>query len=210
MSGHIARERALFIAALAPRDPERLAAERHAQVCEACDALLREGTGMLQLLDRANEAAAVESALEARITAAVFAGESSRRARLRWEQAAWVLGALLSALMIALDGRAGRPLEPALGLHCLRFEQAFALLSFGGTVVWMRVRGRRARLGALRGSVVAMTGALVGQVLLRTRCEAADAALHLLLFHGLGVLVAGLLGGLLGRVLERRHAGADG
>jgi hypothetical protein len=55
----------------------------------------------------------------------------------------------------------------------------------------------------LRSSVLAMSGALLGQVLLRTRCEAADAALHLLVFHGLGVVLASALGALAGRLVSR-------
>jgi len=43
----------------------------------------------------------------------------------------------------------------------------------------------------------------VGQTLLRVRCEAHDAALHLLAFHLLGVVIATALGALAGKFLAR-------
>ena len=199
MSAHLDKDHALFLVALAEDDPEKRAALAHAEGCAACNALLHEGRAMLVLLDRADEQVAVEPALEARILESVRSMPAVRR--FGWEYLAWVFGGLFSALLILIDGRPDRPLAPEIGLRCARFELVLAGLALCGTLAFMRFSS--ARLGPLRGSVVAMTGALVGQVLLRTRCEAPDAALHLLVFHGLGVVLATALGGAVGLGLAR-------
>jgi hypothetical protein len=200
---HIPAEQALFLIALEEDDPEKRAALAHAAECEACGRLMRDSTALLRLFDE--EAAPahepIDPQLEARVHAAVFAQEPAAGSG-HWESLAWVVMGLLSGWLIWHDGKPNRPLEATVGLHCLRYELlcAFAALSVG--VVATRLSGARA-LGPLRSSVFAMAGAVVGQILLRTRCEAPDAALHLLAFHGLGVVLATALGSLAGRLLSR-------
>jgi hypothetical protein len=199
---HIATERALFVVALDDRDPEKLAALAHAAECALCQRVLREGTAMLQLIDQSDQLAppaAIDAALEARVRAAVFAAQPERL-WIGLEHLAWLLGAVASGLLIWLDGRPDRPLYASLGVRCALMEHGFALVSFAVAMLW--TRRAASEYGPLRASVAAMTGALVGQAFLRIDCAAADAALHLLLFHGLGVVVATVLGGLAGRWLS--------
>jgi hypothetical protein len=198
---HIAAERALFVMALDDRDPEKLDALAHAAECAACQRVLRESTAMLQLIDQSDRAApaVIDAALEARVRAAVFTSQPDRL-WLRLQHLAWLLGALASGLLIWHDGKPDRPLYASLGVRCALMEQGFALVSFGVAMLW--TRRAASEHGPLRASVAAMTGALVGQAFLRIDCAAADAALHLLLFHGLGVVVATVLGGLAGRWLS--------
>jgi hypothetical protein len=209
---HIPAEQALFLTALAEDDPEKRAALSHAAQCEACARLLRESTSMLRMLDEQAAPALepIDARLEARVRAAVLApptaaglaAQPPAAAHARWEHFAWLVMGLLSGWLIWHDGKPNRPLEAMVGLHCLRYELFCAFGALGIGVVATRLSGARA-LGPLRSSVLAMGGALVGQLLLRTRCEAPDAALHLLAFHGLGVLLATALGGLAGRLLTR-------
>ena len=205
MSAHIADEQALFLVSLDEDDPEKRAALSHAAECEACAKLLRESEAMLRMLDAEASIEPISMQLEARVHAAVFAP-----ARPTWiarvEVFAWWALATLSGVLIWHDGQPDRPLEPMVGMHCMRFELLFAAAAFTTGVVIARLRGTRS-LGALRGSVLAMSGALLGQVLLRTRCEAPDAALHLLVFNGLGVLLASALGSVAGRWLSRPSPG---
>jgi hypothetical protein len=197
---HIDEERALFLVALDDDDEDKRAAFAHAESCLACATLLRESTAMLRMIDEefSQPMAAVDPALAARVRAAVFAPAP---ARFHFERLAWLLGAIASGLLILLDGRTGEPLAPLLGLHCLRFELLFGAGAFAAGIAVTRLRAARG-FGPLQGSVLAMTGALVGQILLRTRCEAHDAALHLLVFHGLGIVLASVLGGLAGRLVQ--------
>jgi hypothetical protein len=209
---HIPAEQALFLVALAEDDPEKRAALSHAAECEACARLLRESTSMLCMLDEQAAPALepIDARLEARVRAAVLAQPAAAGwaaqllavVQAHWEHFAWLVMGLLSGWLIWHDGKPNRPLEALVGLHCLRYELICASAAFGVGVAATRLTGARA-LGPLRSSVLAMAGALVGQVLLRTRCEAADAALHLLVFHGLGVVLATALGGLAGRLLQR-------
>jgi hypothetical protein len=198
---HIAAEQALFLIALEDDDPEKVAALSHAAQCEDCSRLLRESQAMFQLLDAEAALPPISAQLEARVHAAVFAPQPAVGVA-RLEQIVWLILGLISGLLIWHDGKPGLPLEPLVGLHCLRYELAFAAAAFASGVIVTRLSGARA-FGPLRSSVLALSGALVGQVLLRTRCEAADAALHLLVFHGLGVVLASALGALGGRLLSR-------
>jgi hypothetical protein len=199
---HIDEERALFLVALDDDDAEKRAAFEHAATCAACTTLLRESTAMMRMIDEElpRLSTAVDPALASRVRAAVLAPAAPR---FHFERLAWVLGAIVSGLLILLDGHADEPLAPLLGLHCLRFELLFGAGAFAAGVAVTRLRAARG-FGPLEGSVLAMTGALVGQILLRTRCEAHDAALHLLVFHGLGVVLATALGGVAGRLIQRR------
>jgi hypothetical protein len=192
LAEHIDPESALFLAALDDSDPEKRSALAHALGCASCQRLMRESQSMLQLIDREPALAEVDAALEARIQAAVL---GTRRAPgHRFEYLAWLLGALASSFMIWLDAKpaSSQSLYVDVGLRCLRFELVFGGIAFGAGMLVARRLGRE--LDPLRASVLAMTGALAGQALLRMRCEAADAALHLLAFHLVGVLVATALG----------------
>jgi hypothetical protein len=155
---------------------------------------------MLQLIDREPALAEVDAALEARIQYAVL-GSTRKAWGGRFEYLAWLLGALVSSFMIWLDGKPAQPLYLELGLRCMRFELVFAGIALGTGVLLTRLRGHE--LGPLRASVVAMTGALAGQAVLRMRCEAPDAALHLLAFHLVGVVLATALGAGAGRLLAK-------
>jgi hypothetical protein len=197
---HIDAESALFLVALDDSDPDKRAALTHAADCASCLRLIRESQAMLQLIDREPALVEVDAALERRVRAAVFDGERARPAG-RLEYVAWLAGALVSGLMIWLDAKPGQPLYAELGLRCMRFELGFALVALAGGVLWTRSSARE--LGPLRASVVAMTGALAGQAVLRIRCEAHDAALHLLAFHLVGVVIATVLGAVAGRLLAK-------
>jgi hypothetical protein len=197
---HIDAESALFLVALDDSDPEKRAALTHAVECASCLRLIQESQAMLQLIDREPALVEVNAALETRVRAAVFESPRDRRVG-RLEYLAWLAGALVSGLMIWLDAKPGEPLYAELGLRCMRFELGFALVALGAGVLWTRSSGRE--FGPLRASVVAMTGALTGQALLRIRCEAHDAALHLLAFHLVGVVLATMLGAVAGRLLAK-------
>ena len=60
-------------------------------------------------------------------------------------------------------------------------------------------------LGVAGSALAAMSGALVGQWLLGSLCEAEQTALHLLLFHVAGVAAAALLGGLAGELRVKQN-----
>jgi hypothetical protein len=115
-----------------------------------------------------------------------------------------LIGALVSLAMLFFEADLSRPLRAGVGLRCFFYEQQFAFLAFAGGVAV----GRRylAQFGAWQSAFAAMGGALLGQVLLQTRCEADGAALHLLFFHVGGVLAASLLGALAGRLLPQKIA----
>jgi hypothetical protein len=200
MSDHLSPEATLFLVALDDADPEKVAALQHTEGCVECQLLWSESTEMLELLDHeALTLPEIEPQLAARIERAVYP-----RRRARWPFVAWAAGALCSGLLAWLDAQPGA-IEASLGFHCLRFEQAFGLAAFAAGALWS---GRIAkRFGPVPASVAAMGGALIGQVLLRSRCEAAHAGLHLLAFHVAGVLLATLLGAAAGGVLVRARAG---
>jgi hypothetical protein len=198
---HIAAEQALFLIALEDDDPEKVAALSHAAQCADCSRLLRESRAMFELLDAEAALPPISAQLEARMQAAVFAPQPAA-GLARLEHIAWLILGLISGVLIWHDGKPGLALEPLVGLHCLRYELGFAAAAFGTGLLATRLSGARA-LGPLRSSVLAMSGALLGQVLLRTRCEAPDAALHLLVFHGLGVVLASALGALAGQLVSR-------
>jgi hypothetical protein len=205
---HLAADSALFVLALADDDPEKRAALAHARECQSCQALLDEGRSMLQLFDAATREDAlaagsrVNAAFESRVRAAVHASEPARKPRLA--KFGLLIGALASLAMLFFDADFARPLQAGIGVRCFFYEQQFALLAFGAGVAV----GRRylAQFGAWQSAFAAMGGALLGQALLHTRCEADGAALHLLFFHVGGVLVASLLGGLAGSLLPKKIA----
>jgi hypothetical protein len=197
---HIDAESALFLVALDDTDPEKRAAFTHAADCASCLRLIHESQAMLQLIDRESALVEVDAGLETRVRAALFEGKRERSVG-RLEYLAWLAGAFVSGLMIWLDAKPGQPLYAEVGLRCMRFELGFAVIALGAGVLWTRSSGRE--LGPLRASVLAMTGALIGQALLRIRCEAHDAALHLLAFHLVGVVIATVLGAVAGRLLPK-------
>jgi hypothetical protein len=197
---HIDSGSALFLVALDDGDPEKRSALAHAADCAACRHLIRQSQEMLRLIDREPALADVDPALEARIAHAVLRGVPQAHAG-HIDYFAWLLGALVSGFMIWLDAKPAQPLYVEVGLRCMRFELVFAGIALAAGVLFTRLRGHA--LGPLRASVVAMTGALAGQAVLRVRCEAPDAALHLLAFHLAGVVLATVLGAGAARLFAR-------
>lgn len=201
---HIQAEQALFLVALDDTDPDKLSALAHAANCKACQRLIRESQAMLQLLDREPAKVEIDAALEARIHTAVLGSApqtQSAQTKRPWEYLAWLAGVLASGLLVWLDAQPNSAYYADVGMRCMRFELGLAMVALGAGVIWTRRAGTE--FSPLRASVVAMSGALIGQLLLRVRCEAHDAALHLLLFHLLGVVMAMVLGGVAGKVLHR-------
>jgi hypothetical protein len=195
---HIAPDSALFLVALDDDDPEKRAALDHVRSCEACRRLLTESERLLGVLDREEAAPlSLPPGLEQRVHAAVF----GKPRRLRWEYVAWLLGGLTSLGLLLHDSHPRPELYADIGLRCLRYELGLGTAAF--VAGWFSVRLRKQTPDPLRASVFAMSGALVGQMLLRTRCEAADGALHLLAFHVSGVLLAALLSAGATRLLAR-------
>lgn len=198
MLEHLAEDSALFVLALADDDPDKRAAMAHARECSSCQRLLEEGRSLLELFD-ADAAASqvpIDPAFEARVRAAVFPSASPLRARVA--KLGLLLGGLASLLMLALEADVARPLHFEIGVHCLVFEQLVALASLAaGFAV-----GRRylSEFGPWQSALSAMSGALVAQWLLQWGCEAEGAAVHLLLFHAGGVLIASVLGAFAGRL----------
>jgi predicted anti-sigma-YlaC factor YlaD len=194
-SPHLLPERSLAIAALAADDPERLVAEAHARECPACRALLAEGADMLTLLDTAgvDMAETVSPALKARVRASL--AETPRLARP--PLVLWLLG--LASLLIAWFERTDGGLSVHIGMHCLAYEQAFALAP------WLLALAlERRRVAPFRLATYAMTGALLGQLVLHARCPAPHSLAHQLAFHVTGVVLAAVLGEVLGRKLLAR------
>jgi hypothetical protein len=193
VTDHVSAERVLLIAALAETDPEKLQARSHATACTDCERLIRDGERMVALLDRSQPPVLVSTELADRVRRAVFASApATEGAHKRWQPLTWLAGAALSALLIWLDGRPGGSLAGSGGVHCVLLENGYALASCAGAAIWARTR--RQQIDPWTGSVVGMAGALLGQFLLRTQCEAAHVALHVLVFHLLGVALGTALG----------------
>jgi hypothetical protein len=202
MSEHVPADRALSIAALEEGDTEKVLARSHAAACSDCERLLREGERMVSLLERSEPPVTVTAELTERVRRAVFApAPAAEPAHARWQPWTWVAGAALSALLIWLDVRPGERAQAGDGIGCLLFENGYALATCAGAVLWARTRGRQ--IDPWTGSVVGLGGALVGQLFLRTQCEAAHAALHLLSFHLVGVAIGTALGALSVPLLTR-------
>lgn len=197
MSGHISKELALVLAVLDPDDPERRAALVHARSCTACWLLLERGTALLQLVDSDPVHVEVDPRLKARIFASIDRLEGER-SRTRWEPWALAIGALLSTVLALFDLRVRTGLFPARAPLCVMWLMLGATLSIAGVSIW--ARGWAWRTSPLRLGVVAMGGALMGQLWLRVRCPTHDAPLHVFTFHLSGVLLAALLGYVLARI----------
>jgi hypothetical protein len=207
MTEHVTHKRALYLAALPESEPAKQRAREHAASCTSCARLLQEGGQLLSLIDRSAPPPAVDAQLAARVKQAVFGqpqpaqlAEPARWLRLRW---AWLAGGVLSALMIGLDARPHASLATQSGLDCVLFENAYAVATCVAAAIWARTR--RQAIDPWTGSAIGMSGALVGQWLLRTHCSAAHAALHLFAFHLLGVLIGTALGALATPALTRRR-----
>lgn len=188
MSEHIKPEHSLALMALSADDPERMAAERHAQTCPACRALLREGELMLGWIDQSMATAPVNVALKNKIRQVVH--EPAAKPRELWAKLLLWLGLTASVVFALLDGHAGE-LRPALGLECMLFENVVAVAPFA-VAAWLAKRGSIEQR-PLNMAVVSMAGALAGQVILHFRCES-SASSHLFTFHVLGVALAAFLG----------------
>jgi len=197
MSDHISEDLALILAALAPDDPERRAALSHAASCAACARLLEHGAAMLDSIDAQPATVEVDPRLKARILASVDRLEAERSGT-RWEPYALAIGALLSVALASFDLHVRAGLFPVRAPFCVMWQMLGATLSVAGVGVWARSWAWRA--SPLRLGVVAMGGALLGQLWLRVRCPTIDAPLHVFTFHVSGVLLAALLGYGLARI----------
>jgi len=196
MSDHISEDLALILTALDQDDPERRAALAHAAACSACARLLERSASVLSLIDAQQADVKVDPRLKARVLASVDRLEA-QGAGTRWEPYALAFGALLSIALGLLDLRLRWGLFPARAPLCFMWQMMGALLSLAGAGIWARSWAWRS--SPLRPAVVAMGGALIGQLWLRVRCPTHDAPLHVLTFHVSTVLVAALLGYLLAR-----------
>jgi hypothetical protein len=197
MSDHISEELALILAVLDQDDPERRAALAHAESCAACTRLLQRGASMLSLIDADPVDVKVDPRLKARVLASVDKLVEEERVGRRWEPYALAIGSLLSIALALLDLRLRGGLFPARAPLCFMWVTLGALSSLAGVGIWARDWALRS--SRLRLAVVAMGGALIGQLWLRVRCPTHDAPLHALTFHVSGVLLAALLGYLLAR-----------
>ena len=197
MSDHISEDLALILAVLDPDDPERRAALAHAQSCTACSLRLERAASMLQLIDVDPVHVEADPRVKARIFASIDRLEAERPAQ-RWEPWALAIGALLSSALALLDLRVRAGLFPARAPLCVMWLMLGATLSVAGVSVWARRWAWQA--SPLRLGVVALGGALMGQLWLRVRCPTHDAPLHVFTFHLSGVLFAVLLWYLVARV----------
>jgi hypothetical protein len=199
---HLSPEATLFLVALDDDDPEKRSALEHARTCASCQRLLRQSEQMLELIDHdVAQLPAIATQLEAQIGAAVAVEQARSKRRARWRTAAaWVVGAAVSALLAWNDATEHATSSQLLGGRgCLMDEQVFGLFAFAAGALW--AKGAARRYGPASASVAAMSGAFIGQVWLRTHCQTPHAALHLLTFHVLGVVVAAALGAAAGQVL---------
>jgi hypothetical protein len=197
MSDHISEDLALVLAVLDPDDPERRAALAHAESCSACAQLLERGASVLNRIDTHPVNMVVDPQLKARILASVDRLEAARSGT-RWEPYAIATGALLSIALALLDFRARAGLFPTRAPLCVMWQLLGATLSVVAVSTWARTWVWRT--SPLRLAVVAMSGALLGQLWLRVRCPTHDAPVHVFTFHVSGVLLATLLGYVLARL----------
>jgi hypothetical protein len=189
MTEHIDEAMALALVALDEHDPQRRAAVAHADHCQECASLLEQSAELLSMIDGAGQLPVVSRELKARVERAVFEPPAKR--------APWMWGILallgLSSLVLALlEGHFGEPLSGELGLRCLAYETGLGLAPL--PLAALLHRTGTIRLQPLQLVSITTSLALLGQLLLRTRCEAQGAGAHLLAFHVGGVLLAALLG----------------
>lgn len=204
MNEHISDDLALILVALDAEEPERMAAEAHAEGCPDCARLLNECAAMLQLIDAQSADLEIGPQLKNRILSAVAELPQSHRG-VRLEHVGLMLGATLSVLFAWLDGHARVGLFPARGHLCIMWEVLGASLAMLGARVWMRGRAEFA-IRPLRVALIAMAGGLGAQVFLHWRCPTSDAGVHLIVFHSTGVMLAALLGLLTGRISRWRSS----
>jgi hypothetical protein len=200
MSEHVSEDLALILAALDRDHPERRAALAHAESCPACTRLLERGASVLSLIDAQAPDVKVDPQLKARILASIDKLEE-QSSGASWEPYALAIGALLSIVLASFDLRARAGLFPARAPLCFMWQMLGALFSIAGVGIWARSWGRGS--SPLRLAVVAMGGALVGQLWLRVRCPTHDAPLHVFTFHLTSVLFAAFVGYILARVIWR-------
>jgi hypothetical protein len=153
VSGHIA-DQAAFIAALSREDPERIAAERHAQSCSACGEALSKGRALMTLLERAPVPPPPSAEVLTRVSRAIE-GETEREN-----------GSSISPLLWAMAALAAWALELAIAKK-LSHDPARVLVSAGWGLVaamlaaWASVRARWAAAGAVVASL-ALIGVALG------------------------------------------------
>lgn len=196
---HLAADRALFVLSLEVHDPERRAAIAHAEGCERCRQLLQQSRGLLSMLDSGLAAgidAEISASLEARVRAGVY-----KRPAPAWASIALIAGMLLSGLMAVIQSGSTAELALHIGGHCFFYEQAFAAGAFVFGAVFAKDYVSLAR--PWQAALVTTGGALLGQAILIARCPADGAALHLALFHVLGVAFAMGLGAVVGPRVAR-------
>lgn len=208
MDEHLDESSAMFLVALSGDDAERRAAEAHVATCGQCRAVWQESQQLLVMLDSAAQPDPVSPALLQRVHAAVSNAQVEQRP---WyaRRGAWgfLAGAVASLLLFWSQLGAAVPAElqaqgqPGVGWDCTGFELGLAASAFALGVLWARRAARE--FGPMQASLIAMSGALVGQWLLESRCEAEQTALHLLVFHVAGVALAALLGAAAGGLHER-------
>jgi hypothetical protein len=169
---------------------------------------------LLEFLDREGEdthalhTQAVSDALVQRVQTAVTRAQASSQPWFM-RVSTWLLAAVTLCSVGLFLSRLGQAPHPEVvpvphhGWGCLRLELALGVGAFVMGAFGARVMARE--LGVAGSALAAMSGALVGQWLLGSLCEAEQTALHLLLFHVAGVAAAALLGGLAGELRVSRN-----
>jgi len=196
---HLESAELLAFAAASERDPAFATARAHLDQCAECQARLRESQALMALLDGIDEPPRISPALRARVHERAF-----RRAEASaWGRLGIAAATLVSMVLAYLDGRGSDlrlgDLVPDLGAHCLLFQGAFAAIPL---VVGMTLsRAGRVQVQPLVFAAWTMSFALLGQVVLRTHCNAYNLSVHLFAVHFVGVLLAGFIGGGVGRAL---------
>jgi hypothetical protein len=189
------------IASLAPRDPERLAAEEHARGCARCADALRQSRHLMTLIDGASAPPLAPEALD-RLSQRVT------RATGRQRSAEWLpLAAVLAtSLLLALATGNTGGLALVHGLHCAAIELAAAAVPYG--VLFCAVVRRHRPVGAPAFAATAAAGALAGQFYLLFRCADRLHTPHLLVTHAGAVVLAAVLGWIGSTSVVRRVARA--
>ena len=195
------------------------------QPAPSAEALRRSERSVLEQMDREVPATPARTRLLGAAGAALaFAALVAAARHLPHDPASWVvagaaasLAALLAALApeglrtaavavgsslaLALLASNSGGLFAAIGIKCLAFELACALLPFGLFAMARGAVPKPASPGA--AAALAASAALAGQAALHLTCPVHDALPHLLAFHLAGVALAALLGA---RVLAPRTA----
>lgn len=197
MTEHIDPADALSLAALSEDDSELVEARAHARQCAQCRTLLAESQAMLQLLDASQLPTLVEPALKARIERKLYGRAWG------WPQLLTLGTAVVSFLLVLTSGQVGGLASLsslAQGAHCAGYEAIYAAapLALGAALTRMG----KLRLQPLPFAGVTMACAVVGQLVLRTRCPVHGLTLHLFVFHFLAVLALGLIAAGSVRILD--------